>query len=1088
MTRRLAGIVMAGALLAGVLPGAASAADPKRPDAPLPKAVSDLRLDKPITGIAGNGKVDQQLATATGQQRVIVRLKAAPVLDVAPTGAAAQKTALKAIQVGQDQIIAKARRLDSKMTILGRTNKASNLVMLKMDAAAVAKLAKDPAVASIKPVRDYTLDLTETVPYIGAKAVQTLGYKGAGVDVAILDSGIDYTHSELGGLGTTAAYQAAYGAGTSDPKNTTRDALFPTARVKGGYDFVGESWPNTAEAPDPDPIDSPDSGTALGILYGTDGGHGTHVADIIGGIHGVAPRANLYGVKVCSSISTACSGVALIEGMDWAMDPNGDGNLADHVDVINMSLGQDYGTVYDDDLSQAVQRATRKAGILVVASAGNGANKPYIAGTPSTAPAALSVAQTQVPSAKAYPLVINAPAAIAGEYTNTETVEWAPLGSGFSGDVVYVGRGCPADGATPADPYLADPAGKVALIDRGVCSISLKVDRATKAHATAVLLADNRVEDAQSFSFGGGDLPMVPTMTIQQVLGTNIKAQLAIPAVVNVSVSTSHSISLVGSVVGSSSRGPSSDNLIKPEIGAPGASVSAVSGSGTGMQAFGGTSGAAPMVTGAAALLRGAFPKRTPAEIKAVLMNTAETKILTNPAIQPGVLAPISRIGDGEVRVDRALKSPIAAWDPTSESAALSFGFVDGTANRTMVRRVLVKNYSNKALVIKASATFRYGNDKTNGAVTIKVIPSRFFLPAKASKYVKVKLILNARRLRDWTMNAGADGTNPAPLDLLEYDGYINFNRNYDKTDDANPVHVAWHVLPRKAGDVRATAGTQVTLGAPATSGPFVGLPIGTLALHNAAVNPAAVDVYSLVGTSPQKAPATKGSNAPVIDLKSVGVQTFLDPAGTGVCESDVNTFVYRIAVSTWQRQTTGIVPGEIDAYLDTNGDGNPDFDIFSQPASLFALSDGRSLTYVYDYAHDSLSAWFYTDQSTNDANTILTFCGDQIGMSQANIGDAVTMDVTAMDWFYSGHTTDVIAGMHVTPYGERYGAMFGTSYNGADIAAGASPSATVADFGATGTNPSETGLLLVLNADRGTYHGGAVKGRESMEVTIATP
>src|SRR5207245_4369283 len=92
-------------------------------------------------------------------------------------------------------------------------------------------------------------------------------------------------------------------------------------------------------------------------------------------------------------------------------------------------------------------------------------------------------AQTQVPSAKRYPLIINSPASIAGRYANTETVGWAPVGAGFTGDVVYVGRGC------PGDTYRANPAGKVALIDRGACAVSLKVDRAAKAGAIGVLLA-----------------------------------------------------------------------------------------------------------------------------------------------------------------------------------------------------------------------------------------------------------------------------------------------------------------------------------------------------------------------------------------------------------------------------------------------------------------------------------------------------------------------------------------------------------------------------------------------------------------------
>lgn len=92
--------------------------------------------------------------------------------------------------------------------------------------------------------------------------------------------------------------------------------MFPTAKVIDGYDFVGEVWPNGPEAPDPDPIDFE--------------GHGTHVADSIGGrsadgLHkGVAPGASLLAVKVCSAVSSSCSGIALIQGMEFAVNPNGD--------------------------------------------------------------------------------------------------------------------------------------------------------------------------------------------------------------------------------------------------------------------------------------------------------------------------------------------------------------------------------------------------------------------------------------------------------------------------------------------------------------------------------------------------------------------------------------------------------------------------------------------------------------------------------------------------------------------------------------------------------------------------------------------
>jgi hypothetical protein len=84
--------------------------------------------------------------------------------------------------------------------------------------------------------------------------------------------------------------------------------------------------------------------------------------------------------------------------MDHAADPNGDGKTRDRVDIINMSLGRNYGQPFDADFSMAVQGAT-ELGILTVAGADNDGDKPYIVGTPSAAPSALAVAQTQVPSA-----------------------------------------------------------------------------------------------------------------------------------------------------------------------------------------------------------------------------------------------------------------------------------------------------------------------------------------------------------------------------------------------------------------------------------------------------------------------------------------------------------------------------------------------------------------------------------------------------------------------------------------------------------------------------------------------------------------
>src|SRR5262249_436075 len=153
------------------------------------------------------------------------------------------------------------------------------------------------------------------------------------VRVAVLDSGVDYTHKNLGGPGTVQAYKQAF----ADP--TTRDArFFPTDKVYEGRDYVGEHWDgdkNRTLEPDDNPIDAD--------------GHGTHAPDIIAGrsndgTHvGVAPGASLLAVKVCSSVSTACSGFAILQGIDYALDPNGDKSMDDAVDIINLSVSAPYG-------------------------------------------------------------------------------------------------------------------------------------------------------------------------------------------------------------------------------------------------------------------------------------------------------------------------------------------------------------------------------------------------------------------------------------------------------------------------------------------------------------------------------------------------------------------------------------------------------------------------------------------------------------------------------------------------------------------------------------------------------------------------
>lgn len=909
---------------------------------------------------------------------------------------------------------------------LGRVHVAHNAVAVRVDASALQTIRQLPGVAKIRPVLHYQLTLEETVPYVGATAVHEQGFEGEGVVVAVLDSGIDYTHRNLGGPGTVEAFTEAYGDAPGDPRNETRDELFPTEKVIEGFDFVGEAWPDGDRTEDPDPIDAPGEPVALG-------GHGTHVADIIAGQsedgehRGVAPEASLLAVKVCSAVSTSCNGVALLRGMDYSLDPNGDGDPSDAADVINMSLGSDYGQ-QEDDLAEAAAAAV-KLGVVVVTAAGNAADRPYIVSSPSIAEGVISVAQTQVPSARAFPLVTEAPEAIAGTDPNTATVDWAPIDGGFNGEVAYVGQGCPADSSAPGapeDPYLDDPDGKVALIDRGGCAVSLKVDRAAKAGAIGVLIGLIAPGDAVSFSFGGGE-DFVPTLVITLARSNAIKAHLDAPVIVN--VSPENAIDLGGGVVGSSARGPSiSVSAIKPEIAAPGGSVSAVSGTGDGEEAFSGTSGATPMVAGAAALLIEAYPQRTPAQIAAMLMNSAETEIYTNPALLPGELAPITRIGAGELRVNRALALSAIARAPQGGSAALSFGFHDVTSFKTLRQRVVVENFSDTDKTFAITPTFRYEDDEATGAVRV-IAPNSVQVRAGGRRDFHVILVIDGRKLPDWTLDGGANGGAGALLNAPEYDGYLQLTAGDER------LSLPWQVLPRKAASIRASD-NQVSAGE-------------RIHLINTGLASSGLDVFSLTGVSPRADASElpgRGDAFAFVDLRAVGVRL----ATPGVLQ---------FAMNTYGRRASPNYPAEFDVVIDTNRDGAPDYVLFNAELGGFAVT-GQNVVYVGDLATQEATAVAYTDVDLQSANVIFT-----VPTLALSITDDTTFDfeVAAYDNYFTGEQTDALDAMTYTPSTPRFIAV--------DPPQSVPPRSavhikTATVEGGAEASPSQIGLLLMHRLD----------------------
>jgi hypothetical protein len=932
----------------------------------------------------------------TGTVQLAIKLQDPPLVVAAGANAKQRGIAMTAVQQQayldqlqqkQDAVMATVRALGG--VELGRVSKAHNAVMVAIDASHIAALHGITGVTAVRPVADIQTtftsstssqpDLGTTLSYVGGLMAQSEGFMGQGIRIAMLDTGIDYTHANLGGSGNVADYQAAMLAkgGTPPP------ALFPTSKVAGGFDFTGDLWPNGPLAPDANPIDL--------------NGHGTLTADTaaghsVDGLHvGAAPGAQLYAVKVCSSISTSCSGVAILQGFDFALDPNNTRTLNSPVDIISMSVGGRFGQ-REDDQSEAFTDIVN-FGVVAVVSAGNDGDVPYVLAQPASTPEVLAVAATTSVVSFGIPLVINSPASIAGTYRNTATLDFAPVNSTVTADVVYVGRGC------PGDTYLANPSGKIALVDRGTCAVSLKIDGAAQAGAVGVLIGLTAPGDAVGFAAGGGS-NFVPTLVITQATSQTIQNA---GTTVNATISPSNAISTASNVAGYSSRGPNySYNMLKPDISAPGTILGAAVGSGIGQVTESGTSFACPMTAGAAAVLLSKNHALLPADVKALLMENSEPLVFNNALTQPDVLGPMSRVGAGELRTIRAIASTTSVWDSTAPLAvSLSFGTYRVSSNQTYKKKVIVNNYAGSTRTYSIANTYR---DAPNTAGFLLSFPGTIVVPPHGSASFILTGTLNATSLPNWTPDGGVDGGNGELLNTVEYAGYLTLS------DPDDTVHIPWHILPHKSANVQVGANT-LTL-----NGNGQNLPVSNLS----APMGGQVDSFSLTGTEtqfPSFVLPAPGSEFAVINLQAVGLR-LVCIAG---CSSNSPSFGIQFAVTTYGQRSHPDAPAEFDVQIDANNDGTPDFVAFNGDIGLVTTGtvSGQNGVFVADIAAGTLAGpYFYTIADLDSANAILTVPLSALSSTASGVSVGVgisapfTFSVLAFDNYYTGNLTDLIAGM----------------------------------------------------------------------------
>ena len=463
----------------------------------------------------------------------------------------------------------------------------------------LAKLQRVPGVTAIWPVaihpipetRTISPDLAYAVQMTGADYAQNeLGLTGKGVKVAVMDTGIDYDNPDLGGDGVARS----------------NSSHFPNSRVVGGYDLVGDAYNADPTSASYNPVATPDA-------YPDDcAGHGTHVAGIIGAngaVKGVAPDVSLTIYRVFG-----CEGSTTDEVMIAAMQRV----LADHNQVLNMSIGSAFDTWPNSPTALASDRLVNH-GVVVVASIGNSGPALYDAGSPGVGSKVIGVASfdnTHITQASFHV----DPLDVSYGYNGAEGAPTAPTSGSLALAKPINANGC------AASDYAGFPAGAAAIVQRGACTFLVKALNAQAGGAAAVVLYNNTAGGLNPTVAGGAPVT-IPVVAITQDDGNAIVTAMGgASQTLTWTAATVTAENPTGGLISSfSSNGFAADLSLKPDIGAPGGFIwSTYPLELGGHTSLSGTSMASPHVAGAVALLLQAKPHTSPQAVRSILQNSAD--------------------------------------------------------------------------------------------------------------------------------------------------------------------------------------------------------------------------------------------------------------------------------------------------------------------------------------------------------------------------------------------------------------------------------------------------------------------------------
>ena len=569
--------------------------------------------------------------------------------------ATAQEPVIEALEAGGAEVI-------------GAVQNVLNAIFIRASARQTEALGEIAGVLRIEPSRDLDFALDNVGDVLQLRAARTRPdgtmATGAGIKIAIIDSGLDFSHPAF--IDPTLAAVEGYPRAESEFLDFTNRKVLA---VRSYVHLQNSGAPETSSPDDLTPVDFMGHGTTTAMIAA-----GRRINTPAGLIQGIAPKAYLgvYKVSGTPGVSPRPSSQAVIAAMDDA--------VSDDMDVLNLSVGRvamhPWDTFGDgcseaahiacDLVALAAQSAVADFGRVVVAAAGNdgqtgGQDHPArnTVSSPGSAPGVISVAATS--NSRRFEQRVRAAGASFPALSGTGP---SP-GPRLTAPAVLAEQFGDGQGCAPYSPgALAD---RVVVVEFGGCWAVDKVEAADAAGAAGVIVFHSDAT-GDLLQMGGLEDTDIPAYFISAEDGASLASSIGTaspeqPLAVTLDAARVTRRIDWTQVAPFSSRGPTPGLNLKPDIAAPGAAVFAIGGRTPGMTRGGykqvqGTSFSAAVVSGAASLVWQLHPGWTAREVASALINTASTAVRESDEI-----ARVGSVGSGLLSFESAL-DPIATVVP----------------------------------------------------------------------------------------------------------------------------------------------------------------------------------------------------------------------------------------------------------------------------------------------------------------------------------------------------------------------------------------------------------------------------------------